>query len=101
MRLLYPGHADVGAGPVAAEPHACARGNPRASVGQLLPLHRLSGHHRCRGECRASTDGAEGMSSIRINPDTLSVLDRPNSYIGKTVPRPNLERLLQGRGTYV
>jgi len=41
------------------------------------------------------------MSSIRVNPETLSVLDRPNSYIGKTVPRPNLERLLQGRGTYV
>ena len=33
--------------------------------------------------------------------DGLSVLDRPNSYIGKTVPRPNLERLLQGRGLYV
>jgi carbon-monoxide dehydrogenase large subunit len=32
---------------------------------------------------------------------TLSVLDRPNSYIGKTVPRPNLDRLLQGRGQYV
>lgn len=31
----------------------------------------------------------------------LSVLDRPNSYIGKTVPRPNIERLMQGRGLYV
>lgn len=31
----------------------------------------------------------------------LSVLDRPNSYIGKTVPRPNLGRLMQGRGQYV
>ncbi len=31
----------------------------------------------------------------------LSVLDRPNSYIGKTVPRPNLDRLMQGRGQYV
>src|SRR2546421_1044847 len=41
------------------------------------------------------------MISVRVNPDTLSVLDRPNSYIGKTVPRPNLERLLQGRGLYV
>ncbi|HEY0910238.1 MAG TPA: xanthine dehydrogenase family protein molybdopterin-binding subunit [Bradyrhizobium sp.] len=36
-----------------------------------------------------------------VKPDGLSVLDRPNSYIGKTVPRPNLERLLQGRGLYV
>src|SRR5262249_44284313 len=41
------------------------------------------------------------MSSIRVNPEALSVLDRPNSYIGKTVPRPNLDRLLQGRATYV
>ncbi|UWU73977.1 xanthine dehydrogenase family protein molybdopterin-binding subunit [Bradyrhizobium huanghuaihaiense] len=41
------------------------------------------------------------MSSIRSNPQRLSVLDRPNSYIGKTVPRPNLDRLLQGRGSYV
>jgi carbon-monoxide dehydrogenase large subunit len=31
----------------------------------------------------------------------LSPLDRPNSYIGRTVPRPNLERLVEGRGTYV
>jgi carbon-monoxide dehydrogenase large subunit len=31
----------------------------------------------------------------------LSVLDRPNSYIGKAVPRPNLDRLMQGRGLYV
>ncbi len=31
----------------------------------------------------------------------LSPLDRPNSYIGRAVPRPNLARLLQGRGLYV
>jgi CO/xanthine dehydrogenase Mo-binding subunit len=34
-------------------------------------------------------------------PHSLSELDRPNSYIGKSVPRPNLDRLLQGRGLYV
>src|SRR5262249_43224385 len=28
-------------------------------------------------------------------------LDRPNSYIGRSVPRPNLARLTQGRGHYV
>ena len=33
--------------------------------------------------------------------NALSELDRPNSYIGKSVPRPNLDRLLQGRGLYV
>jgi aerobic carbon-monoxide dehydrogenase large subunit len=31
----------------------------------------------------------------------LTFLDRPNSYIGRSVPRPNAKRLLQGRGTYV
>ena len=28
-------------------------------------------------------------------------LDRPNSYIGRSVPRPNTSRLTQGRGTFV
>jgi len=41
------------------------------------------------------------MTAVSENPEGLSVLDRPNSYIGKTVPRPNLERLMQGRGLYV
>jgi len=31
----------------------------------------------------------------------LSALDRPNSYIGRSVPRPNAPRLAAGRGTYV
>lgn len=41
------------------------------------------------------------MTVTRAATNTPSVLDRPNSYIGKTVPRPNLDRLLQGRGQYV
>ena len=41
------------------------------------------------------------MTVASANPEILSVLDRPNSYIGKVVPRPNLERLMQGRGLYV
>jgi carbon-monoxide dehydrogenase large subunit len=41
------------------------------------------------------------MSEQAPTPQTLSELDRPNSYIGKSVPRPNLDRLLQGRGLYV
>ena len=35
------------------------------------------------------------------SPPVLSALDRPNSYIGRSVPRPNLQRLTQGRGQYV
>ncbi len=41
---------------------------------------------------------------MKITPDVpsaLSALDRPNSYIGRAVPRPNLARLTQGRGQYV
>ena len=41
------------------------------------------------------------MTTKAAAPDGFSVLDRPNSYIGKTVPRPNLDRLMQGRGQYV
>ena len=29
------------------------------------------------------------------------ILDRPNSYIGRSVPRPNARRLLQGRGSFI
>ncbi len=31
----------------------------------------------------------------------LGTLDRPNSYIGRSVSRPNAKRLLAGRGRYV
>ena len=33
--------------------------------------------------------------------ETLSKLDRPNSYIGRSVTRPNAKRLLAGKGRYV
>jgi carbon-monoxide dehydrogenase large subunit len=41
---------------------------------------------------------------MKLTPDlapALSALDRPNSYIGRSVPRPNIARLTQGRGRYV
>src|SRR6476660_8505836 len=41
------------------------------------------------------------MKIVEDNPSMLSALDRPNSYIGRSVPRPNLKRLTQGRGQYV
>jgi aerobic carbon-monoxide dehydrogenase large subunit len=41
------------------------------------------------------------MKAMSAKAGPLSVFDRPNSYIGKSVPRPNLDRLLQGRGAYV
>jgi carbon-monoxide dehydrogenase large subunit len=41
------------------------------------------------------------MKIAEDQPSGLSALDRPNSYIGRSVPRPNLTRLTQGRGQYV
>ncbi|MBV9565967.1 MAG: xanthine dehydrogenase family protein molybdopterin-binding subunit, partial [Bradyrhizobium sp.] len=41
------------------------------------------------------------MTVTSMKSAALSVLDRPNSYIGKTVRRPNLDRLMQGRGLFV
>ncbi|MFZ1092289.1 MAG: xanthine dehydrogenase family protein molybdopterin-binding subunit, partial [Xanthobacteraceae bacterium] len=41
---------------------------------------------------------------MKISEDSapiLSALDRPNSYIGRSIPRPNLGRLTQGRAQYV
>src|SRR5437588_9632878 len=35
------------------------------------------------------------------SPPIVSALDRPNSYIGRSVPRPNLKRLTQGRAQFV
>ena len=41
------------------------------------------------------------MKIVDDLPPVLSVLDRPNSYIGRSVPRPNLARLAQGRAQFV
>src|ERR1043165_6373501 len=40
------------------------------------------------------------MRIVEDNPSALTALDRPNSYIGRSVPRPNLTRLTEGRGQY-
>src|SRR5262252_6373026 len=41
------------------------------------------------------------MKIVDDVPPALTALDRPNSYIGRSVPRPNLARLTQGRAQYV
>lgn len=41
------------------------------------------------------------MKIVEDSPPVLTALDRPNSYIGRSVPRPNMGRLLQGRAQYV
>ena len=47
----------------------------------------------------AALTGADARGSQRMS--ALTSLDRPNSYIGRSVPRPNAKRLLAGRGRYV
>src|SRR5262245_9268379 len=49
----------------------------------------------------AGTTERQRMKIVDDVPPVLSALDRPNSYIGRSVPRPNLARLTQGRGQYV
>ncbi|HEY8442353.1 MAG TPA: xanthine dehydrogenase family protein molybdopterin-binding subunit [Xanthobacteraceae bacterium] len=41
------------------------------------------------------------MKITEDSPPALSALDRPNSYIGRSVPRPNLARLTKGRAQFV
>lgn len=41
------------------------------------------------------------MKIVDDSPPTLTALDRPNSYIGRSVPRPNMPRLMAGRAQYV
>src|ERR1700741_3694191 len=101
MWLLHAGNAAGRAGSAEAGIRANTRTYTRAPVRQLLPLHGLSGHRRCRGGHGALACRAGGMTVMPIKADTRSMLDRPNSYIGKAVPRPNLDRLMQGRGLYV
>src|ERR1700738_397159 len=101
MRILHARNADGRAGFVEAACRAGPRADTRASFRQLLPLHRLPGHYRCGGDHGTRAHGTQAMTAASVNPQILSVLDRPNSYIGKVVPRPNLERLMQGRGVYV
>src|SRR5260370_34971708 len=105
MGVLHGGNACRRAGSAEAGNRAGSGAHTRASVWQLLPLYRLSGHYRCGRDHGAGAQGTQAMTIAStnpdtLNPDTLSVLDRPNSYIGKVVPRPNLERLMQGRGLY-
>src|SRR5262252_7781720 len=45
--------------------------------------------------------GTDVMTPAKGQSLRLSMLDRPNSYIGRALPRPNLDRLMQGRGAYV
>src|SRR5262245_45709177 len=101
MRILYSRHAAGSAGALGARRRAEPRRDSRTPLRELLPLHRLPGDRR-RG--RGGGQGARGGAAMKITddmPSGLSALDRPNSYIGRSVPRPNLARLTQGRAQFV
>ena len=104
MRLLHARHAADRAGTAGNRPRAEPRENPRAYFRQLLPLHRLPRHRRRASSAVAKARAGEGQSRMKIvddSPPVLTALDRPNSYIGRSVPRPNMSRLMQGRAQYV
>src|SRR5206468_888056 len=101
MRLLHARHAACGARPAGCRRSAGSRDDPPASFGQLLSLHRLSGDRRCRRGDGTRPRRRRSMRIAEDSPSLLSALDRPNSYIGRSVPRPNLARLMEGRGQYV
>ena len=63
VRLLHAGHAADGAGAAGRRRRPEPRTNPRASLRQLLPLHRLSGDRGCGGSRR------EGARTLRRERD--------------------------------
>src|SRR5205807_4172298 len=101
MRLLHAGDVAHRAGTAGPRRRSEPRTNPHASLGQLLPLHRLSGHRRRGRGGGAGPGGNKAMKITEDSPPIVSALDRPNSYIGRSVPRPNLARLTRGRAQFV
>src|ERR1700733_14657146 len=100
MRLLHAGDVDHRTGPAQIRGRAGQGDDPRASFRQLLSLYWLPGDRRRGRGHRESAQRWRAISKAKAEPQVLSELDRPNSYIGKSVPRPNLDRLMQGRGLY-
>ena len=50
---------------------------------------------------RAARKRGGVMSTANTRTSPLNDVDRPNSYIGKSVPRPNMAKLVEGRGQFV
>src|SRR5262249_41346574 len=101
MRLLRARHVADPPGTAGPRRRSEPRTNPHASLRQLLPLHRLSGHRRRGGGGGAGPGGNKVMKITDDSPPTVSALDRPNSYIGRSVPPPNLPRLTPRRPPFV
>ena len=72
-------------------------GDPRIHLWKLLPVYGL------RGDCGCVRDGPRARRRP-VMTDLIAdrwILDRPNSYIGRSIPRPNAPRLAEGRGAFV
>jgi len=52
---------------------------------------QATGHRRRRRDHSADPRRTACHDISSEKSETLSALDRPNSYVGKTVPRPNLD----------
>src|SRR5260221_4301694 len=101
VRLLHARRLEGGAGAVARRAQSLARAHPGISLRQLLPLHRLPGDRRCdRSRGQGPRRQERSMSEFDETAKTL-LFDAPNSYVGRSVTRPNARRLTQGRGQYV
>ena len=60
---------------------------------------RCTGYHAIVDAIEAVAQARAGGKKMKIaedSPPILTALDRPNSYIGRSVPRPNLARLMPG-----
>src|SRR5215207_8909192 len=76
-------------------------GNQRADRGPGFRLSRGAWPGPRSGPLGRNDSGEVVMKIADDLPSGLSALDRPNSYIGRSVPRPNLARLTQGRAQFV
>ena len=75
---------------------------PRSAPGCRATIAAAPAIRRSSMRSRRSRPAGKGGRRERSAPMTgVSVLDRPNSYIGRSVPRPNARRLLHGRGRFV
>src|SRR6476620_12660415 len=73
--------------------------SPRKASASTTALRHICGARFCGRPGFYEVCGP--MKITEDSPPVLTALDRPNSYIGRSVPRPNLQRLTQGRGQYV